>query len=163
MRKFYIPIILNFFLINYGWAQDAATNNALILGNAGNILANTGSISANTGNIDNLRDDLISTNADVAALRVHSDEQDIIMLDRAKVFASRLSAMSIATANSTNSMGSDAKLGLGFGYGEVYGEDAFAIGLVSRADNKKVSMSFNIGFNRHLDQTIGAGIFFKLQ
>ena len=107
MRKFYIPIILNFFLINYGWAQDAATNNALILGNAGNILANTGSISANTGSIsantgsisantghiDNLRDDLISTNADVAALRVHSDEQDIIMLDRAKVFASRLSAM----------------------------------------------------------------------
>ena len=156
MRKYYLSIILNIFLANYCWAQDAAINFGLIVNN-------TASIGTNTGSIDDLEGDLASTNSDVSSLRVHSDEQDTITLNRAEVFASRLTALSIATANSVSSMGSDAKLGLGFGYGAVYGEDAFAIGLVSRSDSKKVGMSINLGINEHLYKTIGVGVFFKLR
>ena len=106
---------------------------------------------------------LTATNSDFVALRLHSDEQDVVMLNNAEKFSSGLTAMSIATANSINSTGGDVELGLGIGFGSVNGENAFAIGLVSQDADNKVRMSLNIGFNEHVDTTIGAGLFFKLR
>ena len=110
-----------------------------------------------------LNSEITATNSDFVALRLHSDEQDVVMLNNAEKFSSGLTAMSIATANSINSTGGDVELGLGIGFGSVNGEDAFAIGLVSQDADNKVSMSLNIGFNEHVDTTIGAGLFFKLR
>ena len=71
--------------------------------------------------------------------------------------------MSIASASSINSTSGDFKLGFGIGYGEVNGEDAFALGFVSQSENEKIKMSFNIGINEHVDTSLGVGIFFKLR
>ena len=71
--------------------------------------------------------------------------------------------MSIASASSINSTSGDFKLGFGIGYGEVNGEDAFALGFVSQSENEKIKMSFNIGINEHVDTSLGIGIFFKLR
>ncbi len=71
--------------------------------------------------------------------------------------------MSIASASSINSTSGDFKSGFGIGYGEVNGEDAFALGFVSHSENEKIKMSFNIGINEHVGTSLGVGIFFKLR
>ena len=150
----FIPIIaLSFMSFNYCMAQTVGENTV-------NILINSGSISDLE---NNLNSEITATDSDFASLRLHSDEQDVVMVNKAKSFSSGLTAMSIASANSINSTGGDVELGLGIGFGSVNGEDAFAIGLVSQDADNKVRMSLNIGFNEYVDTTIGAGLFFKLR
>ena len=160
-------IALNLMSFNYCMAQTVVINSANISANSGAISANSGNISDNSSNISdlqsNLNSEVAATNSDFVSLRLHSDEQDVVMLDKAKKFSSGLTAMSIATANSINSTGGDVELGLGIGFGSVNGEDAFAIGLVAQDADNKVRMSLNVGFNEHVNATIGAGLFFKLR
>ena len=153
-------IALSFMSFNYCMAQTVGENTVNILINSGIISDNSDSISDLENNLDS---EITATDSDFASLRLHSDEQDVVMVNKAEKFSSGLTAMSIATANSINSTGGDVELGLGLGFGSVNGEDAFAIGLVSQDADNKVSMSLNIGFNEHVDTTIGAGLFFKLR
>lgn len=124
------------------FAQDAATNAPNILLNSAGISSNSASISSNTNNISgntadintletNLASEITETDSNFSSLRVYSDKQDPVTLERAQEFASGLTAMSIASASSINSNSGDFTLGFGVGYGEVNGEDAFALGFVS--------------------------------
>lgn len=181
MRASTIFMVINLHFAGASFAQDAATNAANILlnsadisSNSASISSNSASISANSNNISgntadintletNLESEIAETDSDFASLRVHSDRQDSLTLERAQEFASGLTAMSIASASSINSINGDFKLGFGIGYGEVNGEDAFALGFVSQSENEKIKMSFNIGINEHVDTSLGVGIFFKLR
>jgi len=174
MRTVTIFIAINLHFAGACFAQDAATNAANILLNSADISSNSASISSNSNNISgntadintletNLESEIAETDSDFASLRVHSDRQDSLTLERAQEFASGLTAMSIASASSINSINGDFKLGFGIGYGEVNGEDAFALGFVSQSENEKIKMSFNIGINEHVDTSLGVGIFFKLR
>ena len=167
MRASTAFIVINLHFAGACFAQDAATNAANILLNSADISSNSNNISGNTADIDtletNLESEIAETDSDFASLRIHSDRQDSVTLERAQEFASGLTAMSIASASSINSINGDFKLGFGIGYGEVNGEDAFALGFVSRSENEKIKMSFNIGINEHVDTSLGVGIFFKLR
>ena len=176
MRALTIFIVINLYFAGACFAQDAAVvaNTSMIGANASNISANTSNISSNSNNISgntsdintletNLESEIAETDSDFESLRVHSDRQDSVTLERAQVFASGLTAMSIASASSINSTSGDFKAGFGIGYGEVNGEDAFALGFVSQSKNEKIKMSFNIGINEHVETSLGVGIFFKLR